>query len=583
MPAAQLFGRDAAAWASNAAHTAAIFAGPDGAVEALIEIVRQRMAAQAPVAALDVPEPELARAAVLVEQGLATVTGEARLNFLDLLGAGALTVNGRPQHELAVLPAQLLTALRDVALMADFVLVRSQTQAARLRRVLGCALPRMLVEPARDARVPPGAGRSADQGIAVWAPDTPPGISTLIALALGGLQLPVTVIGGAPELAHESGVACVPLSGAAAVLAGALAVVDASPYDPGSALALAELGIPLATAMTSGAHEYLVESSPFVPWNRASVRAAAIAALGHGAPCRTVYFPSVLPRSAGAASGELASVIVPTFNRRAELAEALESIARQTYPRVEAVVVNDAGEPVDDVVARYPCARLVTNATNLGLAASRNAGIEASRGRYVAFLDDDDLLFPDHVAHLVAALERTGAAFVYANVLSRFFTADAAGARLRGYWVESPRSVSRADLLIANAIPVIGAMIRRETLLALGGFDAGMRICLEDYDLWLRVAANHPLVHVDRVTSIYNKRDDRTNMIHRSRALHAGEIQRVWARHPVAAGSSIEVNRRALLEQLERAGGPPVSVPPIALDLPLETYAAAPPRAIIAT
>ena len=576
MSSAKLFGRDAATWAANAGTVPAIFAGLDGAVDALVEIVRQRMNAAAPVAAIDVPEPELVRAIALVEQGIKSVGAESRTTFLDLLAAGTLTVNGRPQHELQVVAPQLVTALRDVALLAEYVLVRSQTQATRLRRILGHPLPRLAVDPARDARVPGNVRVTSPRRLVVWAPDAPAGMCMLLALALNDLGVPLAIVSDcAQAIAAEFGFERVPVAHASAALHEAVVVVDASAYDPGAALALADVGVPLATAATSGAHEYLVESATFVPWSRISIRSAAITALGHGPALRTVFFPSPYAKTEPPTSGELVSIIVPTFNRRDDLVQALASIEAQTYRTIEAIVVNDAGEPVDDVVERFPCARRITNATNLRLAATRNVGIEASRGRYIAFLDDDDLLFPDHVAHLVAALERTGAAFAYGNVLSRFFLADPAGARLRGYWIESARSVGRSELLVANAIPVIGAMIRRETLAELGGFDAGMNVCLEDYELWLRLVADRAMIHVDRVTSIYNKGEARTNMIHRNRELHGAEIQRVWARHPVAEGSSIAVNRRSLLEQLEREGGPPVSQPPIVLDAPLESYAPA--------
>ncbi len=70
-------------------------------------------------------------------------------------------------------------------------------------------------------------------------------------------------------------------------------------------------------------------------------------------------------------------------------------------------MVNDAGDDVRAVVERFasPKIRYLCHETNKGLAASRNTGIRAARGKYIAYLDDDDIFFPDHLETLVTALE----------------------------------------------------------------------------------------------------------------------------------------------------------------------------------
>jgi glycosyltransferase involved in cell wall biosynthesis len=103
----------------------------------------------------------------------------------------------------------------------------------------------------------------------------------------------------------------------------------------------------------------------------------------------------------------LVSVIIPCYRQGHLLPEALESVLAQTYPAVEAVVVNDGSpDDTDEVVHRYlPRVRYVRQ-QNRGLPAARNAGIRASSGQYLLFLDADDLLYPKAVEWLVEAASR---------------------------------------------------------------------------------------------------------------------------------------------------------------------------------
>jgi O-antigen biosynthesis protein len=104
----------------------------------------------------------------------------------------------------------------------------------------------------------------------------------------------------------------------------------------------------------------------------------------------------------------LVSVIVPTYNRPDMLAATLESILNQTYQRLEIIVVNDCGLEVENIAGwlnRQGNITYVRHACNRGLAAARNTGIKLARGKYLAYLDDDDLFYPDHLETLVTALE----------------------------------------------------------------------------------------------------------------------------------------------------------------------------------
>ena len=102
----------------------------------------------------------------------------------------------------------------------------------------------------------------------------------------------------------------------------------------------------------------------------------------------------------------LVSVIIPTYKRTDALKAALESILKQTYENLEIIVVDDNGvdskeqKAVEVIIEQYkenPKIRYVKNEKNMGGAAARNVGIEASKGEYIAFLDDDDEYYPEKI------------------------------------------------------------------------------------------------------------------------------------------------------------------------------------------
>jgi glycosyltransferase involved in cell wall biosynthesis len=103
---------------------------------------------------------------------------------------------------------------------------------------------------------------------------------------------------------------------------------------------------------------------------------------------------------------ELVSVIIPAFDAAQYLGEAIDSVARQTHDRVETIVVDDGStDDTPAVAARYGNALRYVAQPNRGHAAARNHGVRVSSGRFLAFLDADDLWEPDKLASQLAAFD----------------------------------------------------------------------------------------------------------------------------------------------------------------------------------
>ena len=157
----------------------------------------------------------------------------------------------------------------------------------------------------------------------------------------------------------------------------------------------------------------------------------------------------------------LVSVITPVWNAAATLAATVASVRAQSLPDWEMLIVDDGstdGSPAlaAALAAGEPRLRLLGWAENRGAAAARNAGIRAARGRYLAFLDADDLWRPEKLAVQIGYMAATGAPFTFAAI-DRI---DPAGRRLGT--VAVPARVDHARLLRGNVIPCQTAAFDRQ-------------------------------------------------------------------------------------------------------------------------
>lgn len=190
---------------------------------------------------------------------------------------------------------------------------------------------------------------------------------------------------------------------------------------------------------------------------------------------------------------ELVSVVVPAYNAARFIGEALRSVLAQVYPAIELIVVNDGStDHTGDVVRALAPQALLLEQSNRGLAAARNAGVRAARGRYVAFLDADDAWHPSKLEKQLAVLARYPEAGVVTTLCQKI---DAQGRALPTQWKRAmsrlcDRVVDLQDELLmrGNVLVVSSAVVRKELLEEAGGFTEEGRMLSEDYDLWLRVA-----------------------------------------------------------------------------------------------
>ncbi|MDL2271437.1 glycosyltransferase [Desulfovibrio sp. OttesenSCG-928-I05] len=205
----------------------------------------------------------------------------------------------------------------------------------------------------------------------------------------------------------------------------------------------------------------------------------------------------------------LASVIITTRDRPELLRTALKSLCRQLFTDFEVIVVNDGGVDPAPVLAEFATTlRIVAleNEVNMGVAASRNRALDAASGRFIAYLDDDDFYYEDHLQILLVAMlkHNTAVAYSLAN--------EAQQKREDGEYVTVSRRVSwnqefdPQKLCEGNYIPTLCVIHEKSCLDITGKFKEHLDRH-EDWDLWLRLSRHFDFIFLNLATAEYTVRE----------------------------------------------------------------------------
>lgn len=176
-------------------------------------------------------------------------------------------------------------------------------------------------------------------------------------------------------------------------------------------------------------------------------------------------------------------VLIPTYNRAHLLRRALDSVTAQTRPVDQILVVDDGStDDTAQLVASYrasPVRYLRQN--NAGVSAARNRGIAALTSDWIAFLDSDDYWMPRKIERQMEELARSpGAVLAYTGRIEQW--SDGRSSSLPA----TDGTAVWPQLRVRNMVPASAAIVRRDVLVDLGGFDESL-LGTEDWDMWFRV------------------------------------------------------------------------------------------------
>jgi GT2 family glycosyltransferase len=225
-----------------------------------------------------------------------------------------------------------------------------------------------------------------------------------------------------------------------------------------------------------------------------------------------------VPQAPMPAQQPLVSVVTRTYpGRELLLRQALLSVAHQTWERIEHIVVEDGGStlrPVVEAVAAQTGRSIRFIAQDkLGRSAAGNAGLAAATGRWCLFLDDDDLLFAEHVEVLADALLRDpGAVAAYSPALEILTDtrrlAEGAYEEIVHRVPESLRQPFDFEVLKHhNFMAIQSVLFDRQLFVERGGFEVDMH-ALEDWTLWVTYACGNRFTYVPKLTSLFRTPSD---------------------------------------------------------------------------
>ena len=198
---------------------------------------------------------------------------------------------------------------------------------------------------------------------------------------------------------------------------------------------------------------------------------------------------------------DLVSIITPSYNTAQFIAETINCVLAQTYTNWEMIIVDDCSkDDTDAVVAQFadPRIRYLKNEKNSGAAVSRNRALREAKGKWIAFLDSDDLWDPTKLEKQIRFMEENDYHFSYTN----YREVDDNGVSLGTAWT-GPKKVSKFLTYTFNYMGCLTVMYDRDYVGLIQIADLKKR---NDYAMWVKVAQKCPAYLLDEMLATYRVR-----------------------------------------------------------------------------
>ena len=239
-----------------------------------------------------------------------------------------------------------------------------------------------------------------------------------------------------------------------------------------------------------------------------------------------------------------ATVLISTYNRPEFLKEAIQSVVDQTMTDWELLVMNDGGTDVAHVVAGFNDTRIryFPDSVNKGAAHRFNFGLAHARGDYIAYLGDDDLFYPNHLAVLSEALDNNPEiAVAYSDLYAVSCVVDKARGKryVLDKRIQVSRDFNRDFMLHFNHVLHVSLLHRKEAAFRVGCFDESVKVLIE-WSLNRKMSLIYDFLHVNVPTGEYYmpvfksdrisvvQRKDKDSYKHNLRKIKANLPDRPW-------------------------------------------------------
>lgn len=223
------------------------------------------------------------------------------------------------------------------------------------------------------------------------------------------------------------------------------------------------------------------------------------------------------------------SILIRTHQRPQFLVQALQSLSQQDFRDFEVLIIED-GPPIskslikhfENLNINYICTEYP-----VGRAKAANIGLKNATGKFINFLDDDDLLLPHHISSMVDALKKNDDVdVVHMASIERKITIKSnypLSVITLGERTKYNKPLDHQKIFFENCFPIQAAMFKRSLYEKYGGIDENLEL-LEDWDLWIKYSMHAKFKYIDSITSIYHVPGDKTTLKKRRKLLRNYEF-----------------------------------------------------------
>jgi len=266
-------------------------------------------------------------------------------------------------------------------------------------------------------------------------------------------------------------------------------------------------------------------------------------------------------------SKPLVSVIIPTYNRKDRLPFAIISVLNQTYQNFEILVINDCGDDIIEVIESLNDQRIkyFVQPENKGPAAARNVGLQHAAGDYIAYLDDDDVYYPNHLSTLCeATLKNTEINVFYTDAIERMMKLNGTERVTISEVVRYSIDFDQETLLTKNITPTLCVFHKKCIIGKSGVFDESLKTH-EDWDLWLKFSKLGRFLHIKKTTCEYSRVEGGDSLTKNHLHKFYESLHLIYNRYPVfdekiQVGRINEMQKLINLMQTTAASSKPVMV-----------------------
>ena len=196
----------------------------------------------------------------------------------------------------------------------------------------------------------------------------------------------------------------------------------------------------------------------------------------------------------------IVSVIMPVYNGEKYIAEAIESILNQTFQNYELIIINDAStDNTVNIIENYKDSRirLIQNNSNLGLGLVRNIGLNNARGKYIAWLDSDDINMDTRLEKQVNLLENNPNIGLCGTWVKTIGNAE-------NVWKFPIQSdFIKSNMLFHNCFAASSVMLRREIIIKHKYFFSLEYLFANDYEFWEKISNHCNIANIPEILTYY--------------------------------------------------------------------------------